>query len=141
MHCDQKLVYPDQNAFSALDVTESRAQLRRERRIAVDKDVATAIARGLTTCTKLGSRMRAINCYAQLRLPRETRPYIMQGQRLRQTSKGSCATPQHTFICDDHLPIVQAVTHVENAQSCSVVQEVLAVALNAVSLFTCNYQW
>ena len=30
--------------------------------------------------------MRAINCYAQLRLPRETRPYIMQGQRLRQTT-------------------------------------------------------
>ena len=30
--------------------------------------------------------MRAINCYAQLRLPRETRPYIMQGQRLRQTN-------------------------------------------------------
>ena len=73
-HCDQKLVYP----FSALDVTKIE-RAKAGRLIAVDKDVAAS------DVTKLGLRMRAINCYAQLRLPRETRSYIVQGQRLRQT--------------------------------------------------------
>ena len=54
----------NQNAFSALDVMKV-VHLRRERQIAVDKDVATAIARA-SNITKLGWAC-AVNCYAQLK--------------------------------------------------------------------------
>ena len=39
--------------------------------------------------------MHKINCYAQLRLPRKTRPYIMQGQRPRQTTPPPPYTHTH----------------------------------------------
>ena len=51
---------------------------------------------------KLGLRMRAINCYAQLRLPRKTRPYIMQGQRLNLAGSNYWHCLNVVCDCDDH---------------------------------------